>query len=86
MRAAAGRHNYPEFTVKNESTRTEAELAEIRERYREGVPPEIIEHMAGKLAEAITKEGKCVGEDQEHSGCYWRCSSCGPAVHTRTSC
>ena len=58
MKAAAGRF-YPEFTIKNESSRTEAELLEIREKYRSGVPPEIIDHMAGKLADQFIKEGKC---------------------------
>ncbi len=58
MRAAAGRW-YPEFTIKHESTRTEAELQELREKYRGGVPPEIIEHMAGKMADRIIEEGRC---------------------------
>lgn len=62
MRAAAGRW-YPEFTIKHESTKTEAELLELREKYRDGVPSEIIEHMAGKLAERFIEEGRCVGED-----------------------
>ena len=65
MQGPAGRW-YPEFTIKNEASKTPVELAEIREKYRDGVPAEIIDHMAGKLAEAITKEGKCaeiLGED-----------------------
>ena len=65
MRASAGRR-YPEFTTKHEATKTEAELAALREKYRNGVPPEIIEHMAGKLADKFIEEGKCgeiMGED-----------------------
>ena len=48
---------YPEFTVKNESTRTEAELAELKKRYRKGVPAEFIDHMAGKLVDAFIESG-----------------------------
>lgn len=44
---------YPEFTVKNESTRTDAELAELKVKYRKGVPVEIIDHMADKIAGAF---------------------------------
>ena len=62
MRGSAGRR-YPEFTTKHESTKTEAELEELKAKYRDGVPPEIIEHMAGKLADTLIEEGKCVGED-----------------------
>lgn len=50
---------YPEFTIKNESTKTDAELAELREKYRAGVPAEIIDHMAGKIADQLIAEGKC---------------------------
>lgn len=48
---------YPEFTTKHESARTEAELAELKERYRKGVPAEFIDHMAGKIADAFIEGG-----------------------------
>jgi hypothetical protein len=50
---------YPEFTTKHESTRTDAELAELREKYKAGVPAEIIDHMADKMADQFIAEGKC---------------------------
>ena len=39
--------------VKKRSTKTEAELAEIRAKYANGVPSEIIDHLAGKVADAV---------------------------------
>ena len=39
--------------IKKISTKTDAELAEIRARYANGVPQEIIDHIAGKLADVV---------------------------------
>lgn len=39
--------------VKKRSTKTDAELAEIRARYANGVPQEIIDHLAGKIADVV---------------------------------
>lgn len=38
---------------KKRSTKTEAELAEIKARYKDGVPSEIIDHIAGKIADVV---------------------------------
>lgn len=39
--------------VKKRSTKTEAELAEIRAKYANGVPQEVIDHIAGKVADVV---------------------------------
>jgi hypothetical protein len=39
--------------IKKHSTKTDAELAEIKARYANGVPSEIIDHIAGKVADAV---------------------------------
>ena len=39
--------------VKKRSTKTEAELAELRAKYADGVPSEIIDHIAEKVALAV---------------------------------
>lgn len=46
---------YRKFTTKHKSTRTDAELAELKEKYRKGVPAELIDHMAGKIAAAFVE-------------------------------
>lgn len=56
---AGKKRHYTLLGEKHISTKTDAELAEIRERYKAGVPQEIIEHIAGTLADAIIEEGKC---------------------------
>ena len=56
---AGKKRHYTLLGEKHISTKTAAELAEIRERYKDGVPQEIIEHIAGTLADAIVEEGKC---------------------------
>ncbi len=67
MTAAAGKKRpYHLLVEKRISTKTEAELAEIRERYKDGVPPETIDFVASLLADAIIEEGRCaeiLGED-----------------------
>ena len=44
---------YHLMVEKKHSTKTEAELAEIKARYANGVPSEIIDHIAGKVADAV---------------------------------
>lgn len=39
--------------IKKISTKTEAELAEIRAKYKDGVPSEIIDHLASKLTDVV---------------------------------
>lgn len=39
--------------IKKISTKTEAELAEIRARYANGVPQEVIDHLASKLTDVV---------------------------------
>ncbi len=41
---------YTLHVEKRLSTKTESELAELRAKYRDGVPSEIINHIADKLA------------------------------------
>ncbi len=36
--------------IKKHGTKTEAELAELKAKYKDGVPIEIIDHVADKLA------------------------------------
>ena len=38
---------------KKRSTKTEAELAELKAKYKDGVPSEIIDHIADKVALAV---------------------------------
>ena len=59
MPAPAGKKRILWVIDKHHGTKTEEELAQIREKYRSGVPPEIIDHMAGKIADQIIEEGKC---------------------------
>lgn len=66
MRASAGKKRVQWVTNKHHGTRTEEELEALREKYRGNLDPEIIEHMAGKLADKFIEEGKCgeiLGED-----------------------
>ena len=67
MTAAAGKKRpYHLLVEKHISTRTDEELAEIRERYKDGVPPDTVDFIAGKLADAIIEEGRCaevMGDD-----------------------
>ena len=44
---------YHLMVEKKRSTKTEAELAEIKARYANGVPSEIIDHIAGKVADVV---------------------------------
>ena len=44
---------YHLLVEKKISTKTDAELAEIRAKYANGVPVEIIDHLAGKLADVV---------------------------------
>ena len=39
--------------IKKHGTKTEAELAEIRARYANGVPQEVIDHLASKLTDVV---------------------------------
>jgi len=39
--------------IKKHSTKTEAELAEIKARYANGVPSEIIDHLSEKMADEV---------------------------------
>ena len=41
---------YQLHVEKKHSTKTEAELAELRAKYKDGVPSELIDHIADKLA------------------------------------
>jgi hypothetical protein len=41
---------YTLHVEKRLSTKTESELAELRAKYRDGVPSEIINHIADKIA------------------------------------
>lgn len=61
MAETAGRQKryYPRGTTKHAGSKTEAELAELRERYKAPLSEEFIEHIAGQLADAIIAEGKC---------------------------
>jgi len=45
--------------VKKRSTKTEAELAELKAKYADGVPSEIIDHLSEKMALVV------VGADTE---------------------
>lgn len=49
--------------TKNHSTKTDEELMRLREKYKDGVPIDIVYHLADKLAGALYEEGRCVGED-----------------------
>lgn len=44
---------YHLLVEKKRSTKTDAELAEIKARYANGVPSEIIDHIAGKVADVV---------------------------------
>ena len=39
--------------IKKHSTKTDAELAEIRAKYANGVPQEVIDHIASKLTDVV---------------------------------
>ena len=45
--------------IKKISTKTESELAEIRAKYKDGVPSEIIDHLSEKMALVV------IGADTE---------------------
>lgn len=49
---------YTLFGKKNQSTKSDAELARIGEKYKNGVPVEIVYHLADKLAQAWQEENK----------------------------
>lgn len=63
MTVSAGKRNYRELTTKHYASKSDEELMRLKEKYKDGVPPEIIYHVAGKLARAMQEEGRCVGED-----------------------
>lgn len=63
MRASVGKRHYREHTTKHYASKSDAELMRLREKYKDGVPPEIIDHLAAKLSAALLEEGRCVGED-----------------------
>ena len=44
---------YTLHVIKKHSTKTDAELEELRLKYKDGVPKEIIEHIADKLAKIL---------------------------------
>ena len=44
---------YHLMVEKKRSTKTEAELAEIKARYANGVPQEVIDHIASKLTDVV---------------------------------
>ena len=57
---------YHLMVEKHVGTKTDAELAELREKYKNGVPPEMIDFIAGRFADALIEEGRCaeiLGED-----------------------
>ena len=39
--------------IKKHSTKTDAELAEIKARYANGVPQEVVDHLASKLTDVV---------------------------------
>ena len=60
MQEPAGKKRpYHLMVEKHVGTKTDAELAEIREKYKNGVPPEMIDFIAGRLADALIEEGRC---------------------------
>lgn len=67
MQAPAGKKRpYRLMVQKHVGTKTDAEIAELREKYKNGVPPEMVDFIAGRLADALIEEGKCaeiLGED-----------------------
>jgi hypothetical protein len=42
--------------IKKHGTKTESELAELKAKYKDGVPSEIIDHVAEKLARVWTSD------------------------------
>ena len=44
---------YHLLVEKKRSIKTEAELTELKAKYKDGVPSEIIDHIAGKVADAV---------------------------------
>lgn len=46
--------------IKKHGTKSEAELAELREKYKDGVPEEVIDH----VAEKITREFMGLNEQE----------------------
>ena len=64
--SAGKKRNYREGTTKHYSSMSDEDIAFMREKYKNGVPPEIIDHLAWKLAGALVEEGRCgeiLGED-----------------------
>ena len=50
---------YQLHVSKKHSTKTEAELAELRAKYRDGVPSEIVDHLSDKIAKIwVTDDDK----------------------------
>lgn len=47
---------YTLHVEKRLSTKTEAELAELKAKYKDGVPSEVIDHIADKLAKVWTAD------------------------------
>ena len=39
--------------IKKHGTKTDSELAELKAKYKDGVPSEIIDHIAGKVADVV---------------------------------
>ena len=39
--------------IKKISTKTDAELAELKAKYKDGVPQEVVDHLASKLTDVV---------------------------------
>ena len=48
--------------VKKRSTKTDAELAELKAKYADGVPSEIIDHLSEKMADEVLGVDDVVAE------------------------
>ena len=59
MTAAAGRRPYNLMVKKHVGTKTEAELAELREKYKDPLPDEMIDFIAERLADTLIEEREC---------------------------
>ena len=59
MKAAAGRRPYNLMVKKHVGTKTEAELAELREKYKDPLPDEMIDFIAERLADTLIEEREC---------------------------
>lgn len=56
---------YREGTTKHYTSKSDAEIVRLREKYKDGVPMEIIEHLAEKMAMVLQDEFIEKMEDEE---------------------